>query len=103
MGHFLARAARRPAPSRADVSAYGSVYTYRAHRRTPAQSGWHVDNTLATRESQSADAWLTTARRLSLYEYSNYPRPHRYAKSVEPGTWCPARSRDPETARCFSE
>ena len=103
MVHWLACAARRPAPNRGDVSVYGSVCTCRAHRRTPAQSGWPADSTSATRATQNVDDWLTIARRFSLDEYSSYLRPYICAKSVEPDMSRPAGLRVPGTTHCFSE
>jgi hypothetical protein len=103
MAHFLAHAAQCPARGHGGVSVYDAVCTYRAHRRTPAPSGWHADSTSATRVTQSAGAWLTTARRLSLYAYSRYPQPQRCALSVELGTWRPAGPGEPEISHCFCE
>ena len=61
--------------------------------------GQYVGN----QSTSNVDDWLTTARRLLLYEYNSYPRPHRCEKSVEPGTWRLAAPRVPETTRCFYE
>ena len=51
----LPYAARHAAPDRGGVSVYDSMYTYRAHPRTPAQWGWPADSMSATRVTQNED------------------------------------------------
>src|SRR5262249_50221252 len=62
-------------PDRGGVSVDDSVCTCRAHRRTPAQWGWHADSTSVTRVTQTASDWRPTARRLWLYEYNSLTLP----------------------------
>src|SRR5215510_15496892 len=79
-----------------NVYVCGSICTYRAHCRTPAQSGRARGQYVGYQSNVKREMICHLLRNSS-------PRQHRYTSSVALGTWRPAGTRGPETIHYFCE